>query len=186
VKGIVFNLLEQVVTREYGENTWDDLLRSAELTGAYTSLGSYPDEHLGRLVGAASEALDVPAQDLIRWFGREALPSLAQRFPAFFTPHRDTRSFLLTLNDIIHPEVRKLYPGADVPDFDFTLLPNGDLRMGYGSNRRLCAFAEGLIEGAASHFSEVVAISQLRCMLRGDATCDLLIAFQLASPVVDA
>lgn len=93
MKGIVFNLLEQVVTRDHGENTWDDLLGSAGLAGAYTSLGSYPDDHLGRLVGAASEALNVPAQDLIRWFGREALPALAQAYPAFFASHTDTRSF---------------------------------------------------------------------------------------------
>ena len=26
MKGVVFNLLEQVVVREYGENVWDDLL----------------------------------------------------------------------------------------------------------------------------------------------------------------
>lgn len=186
MKGIVFNLLEQVVIREYGENTWDDLLSSAGLTGAYTSLGSYPDEHLGRLVGAASQALDVPAQDLIRWFGREALPALAQAYPAFFVPHTDTRSFLLTLNDIIHPEVRKLYPGADVPDFDFVLLPGGNLRMGYDSHRKLCAFAEGLIEGAAAHFEEVVAISQPHCLLLGDPRCDLEIAFQPAVPLSDA
>ena len=186
MKGIVFNLLEQVVTRDYGENTWDDLLGSAGLTGAYTSLGSYPDEHLGRLVGAASVALNVPAQDLIRWFGREALPALAQAYPVFFAPHTDTRSFLLTLNDIIHPEVRKLYPGADVPDFDFALLPNGNLKMGYDSHRRLCAFAEGLIEGAAAHFTELVAISQPLCMVRGDARCELEIALQPAVPLVDA
>jgi hypothetical protein len=106
VKGIVFNLLEQVVTRDHGENTWDDLLSSAGLTGAYTSLGSYPDEDFGRLVRAASEGLNVPSQDLVRWFGREALPALAKAYPGFFAQHADTRSFLLTLNDIIHPEVR--------------------------------------------------------------------------------
>lgn len=186
MKGIVFNLLEQVVTRDYGENTWDDLLSSADLTGAYTSLGSYPDEDLGRLVGAASEALNVPAQALIRWFGREALPALAQAYPGFFAVHTDTRSFLLTLNDIIHPEDRKLYPGADVPDFDFVLLPDGGLRMGYESHRKLCAFAEGLIEGAAAHFAEVVAIAQPSCMVRGDSRCELEIAFLPAASLSDA
>jgi hypothetical protein len=177
VKGIVFNLLEQAVSRDYGEDTWDDLLSAAGLVGAYTSLGSYPDDHLGRLVGAASGALRLPPQDVIRWFGREAMPALAQAYPAFFSPHADTRSFLLTLNDIIHPEVRKLYPGADVPEFDFDPLPDGGLRMGYDSHRKMCSFAEGLIEGAARQFSELVRISQPECMLRGDARCLLEIAF---------
>ena len=180
MKGIVFNLLEQVVSRDYGEDTWDDLLSAAGLDGAYTSLGSYPDEHLGRLVGAASETLDLPVHDVVRWFGREALPALAEAYPAFFVAHTDARSFILTLNDIIHPEVRKLYPGADVPEFDFAATSDDVLRMGYVSHRRMCAFAEGLAEGSAAYFGERVVISQPRCMLRGDERCDLEMVFSPA------
>ncbi len=40
-----------------------------------------------------------------------------------------------------------------------------------------CAFAEGLIQGAADHFGEMVSIRQRRCMDRGDETCDLEIEF---------
>ena len=56
------------------------------------------------------------------------MPLFAVRYPQFFEPHDCTRSFVLTLNDIIHPEVRKLYPGADVPEFDFGIRdePSGD------------------------------------------------------------
>jgi hypothetical protein len=178
VKGVVFNLLEAAVTREHGDEAWDDLLAAAGLVGAYTSLGSYADDELGKLVRAASETLGQPPQDVIRWFGREALPALAQAYPGFFTGHTETRSFVLTLNDIIHPEVRKLYPGADVPVFDFDEADDGTLRMGYASHRRMCAFAEGLIEGAAAHFGERVTITQPACMLRGDAHCDLVLAFR--------
>src|SRR5919199_3218906 len=143
MKGIVFSLLQEVVTREYGEDTWDDLLDAAGLDGVYTSLGSYPDEQLQTLVSAASAALKRPPEDVIRWFGRNAVHLLAATYPQLFTPHTSTRPFVLTLNDIIHPEVRKLYPGADVPVFDFSEAPNGALAMGYASARKLCAFAEG-------------------------------------------
>src|SRR5436309_1246445 len=50
----MFNLLEELVSREHGDETWDDLLEASGLEGAYTSLGSYPDEDLTRLVGSAS------------------------------------------------------------------------------------------------------------------------------------
>jgi Haem-NO-binding len=183
MKGIVFNLLEQVVSRDHGEDSWDDLLDEAGLVGAYTSLGSYPDEHLGRLINAASTALHLPVQDVVRWFGRQALPALADANPGFFTAHTNTRSFLLTLNNIIHPEVRKLYPGADVPEFDFDESSDGTLKMGYSSHRKLCAFAEGLIEGAAERFGEQVSIAQPTCMLRGDDRCELVIAFGPGPPI---
>jgi hypothetical protein len=173
MKGIVFNLLEEAVSRQYGEDTWDDLLEAAGLDGAYTSLGNYPDHHLTDLVKAASAATGTDSQSIIRWFGREAMPALAAAYPGFFVPHDNLGSFLNTLNDIIHPEVRKLYPGADVPTFGFTTATDGTITMRYGSPRRLCAFAEGLIEGAATQFGQVVAIDQPRCMLRGDELCTI-------------
>jgi hypothetical protein len=177
VKGVVFNLLEEIVSQEYGEDTWDALLEEAEIDGAYTSLGGYPDSELMRLLGAAASRLDAPADTVVRWFGRKALPLLAKSYPGFFEPHSSTRSFVLTLNDIIHPEVRKLYPGADVPVFDYDVSSDDVLVMGYQSPRKLCAFAEGLIEGAADHYREAAKIVQPTCMNRGDAKCSLHISF---------
>ncbi len=177
MKGVVFNLLEEIVARDHGEDTWDALLDTAGLEGAYTSLGSYPDEDLLKLVGAASDSLDLPPDTVVRWFGANALPLLARTYPQFFAPHTNTRSFVLTLNEIIHPEVRKLYPGVDVPEFDFDTTSDEVLIMGYQSPRKLCSFAEGLLEGAAAHFNESVSISQSRCMKRGDEKCVLEIGF---------
>src|SRR5258707_15404930 len=113
MKGIIFNLLEEVVTQQYGESTWEKLLDAAQIDGAFTSLGNYPDEHLFKLVAAASAALHQPPNEIVRWFGNRAIPLLARKYPAFFQKHRSTQAFLLTLNSIIHPEVRKLYPGAE-------------------------------------------------------------------------
>ena len=123
----------------------------------------------------------MPAEDIIRWFGRNALPLLAKSYPKFFEPHDSTRPFVLTLNDIIHPEVRKLYPGADVPVFDFDTSSDEVLVMDYVSRRQLCSFAEGLIEGAADHYGETVSIEQSQCMGRGDSKCVLEITLGRAS-----
>lgn len=181
MKGIVFNLLEQVVTDAHGEDVWEDLLDEAGVDGAYTSLGSYADEDMLRLVAAASETLDLPPDEIVRWFGRSAIPHFAKRYPALFDAHESARPFVLTLNSIIHPEVRKLYPGATVPDFDFEPSSPDGLLMGYGSPRKMCSFAEGLLEGAADHFGEVVEIEQPECMKRGDERCLLSIRFKRAA-----
>jgi hypothetical protein len=186
MKGIVFNLLQQAVEAEYGETTWEAMLDSAGVDGAYTSLGSYPDEELGQLVDAASSALDTPHEGVVRWFGRVALPMLAEQYSQFFDGHTSARSFMLTLNDIIHPEVRKLYPGAGVPEFDFDTSSDEILTMGYSSQRKLCSFGEGLVEGAAAHYGEAVAIDQPRCMNRGDERCLLKISFSPQAAVPSA
>lgn len=181
MKGIVFNLLEEVVVQHHGEDVWDTLLDAAGLKGNYTSLGSYSDEDMRKLVAAAATALNISPTDVLRWFGRQSMPLLFARYPAFFTPHQTTRGFVVSVNSIIHPEVRKVYPGADVPTFDFALLEDGGLMMGYNSPRRLCALAEGFIEGAADHFHETAQAEHVECMHRGDPKCLVKIAFRQAA-----
>lgn len=182
MKGIVFNLLEEVVTQHLGEETWDQLLTAAEVDGVFTSLGNYPDEHLFKLVGAASTALNKSPNEIVRWFGAKAMPLLARKYPPLFSRHTTTRAFILTLNSIIHPEVRKLYPGADVPDFEFDTTSPDTLVMHYWSKRKMCALAEGLSEGAAEHFGETVSIHHPECMHRGDTRCRLELSFTRIVP----
>ncbi len=176
MKGIVFNLLEEVVQREYGEDAWDALLEAAELEGAYTSLGTYGDGEMQKLVAAASALLQKSPEEILEWFGYQAIPLLADKYPEFFAPHDTTRSFLLTLNQVIHPEVRKIYPGADVPVFDFDLSTPDAIVMEYRSARRLCSFAAGLIRGAAERYGEQVALEHPKCASRGDESCLFKIA----------
>jgi hypothetical protein len=182
MKGIIFNLLEEVVVQELGEEAWEQLLDGAGVEGAYTSLGSYPDEEFVALLQALPSHVGMAPDDLLHWFGRASIPLLAQRYPVFFDGHDSTRSLLHALNDIIHPEVRKLYPGADVPIFDLEPvagLEPGDqaVTLGYRSARRLCALAEGFIQGTADHFGEQVTIEQPSCMLRGNERCALVCTF---------
>ncbi|MGH2691800.1 MAG: heme NO-binding domain-containing protein [Actinomycetota bacterium] len=177
MKGIVFNLLEQVVTDEHGEDAWDDVLDSAGQDGAYTAVGSYPDDRFMALVAAACDRFGLEADELVRWFGTRAMPLFAARYPSFFEGHTSARSFVLTLNDVIHPEVRKLFPGADVPNFHFETPDDSTVELGYVSPRKLCSFAEGLVEGAAAHFGETVTMHQTECMKRGDDRCVLVCSF---------
>jgi hypothetical protein len=181
MKGVVFNLLEEVVTAHHGADAWDMLLDHADVAGAYTSLGSYPDVHMHKLVMAASSALSITPNEVLRWFGHEAMPLLAQRYPLFFSAHASTRPFLESLNSIIHPEVRKIYPGADVPVFDFQDGDDGALLMGYSSARKLCALAQGFAEGAATHYGEQLAFRHLACMQHGDDKCLFHISFSASA-----
>ncbi len=177
MKGVIFNLAEQVVTDGFGADAWDDILEASGLEGAYTSLGSYPDDDLITLVAASAVRLGVDPDVVVRSIGEGAMPILAKRYPEFFAGHTSTRPFLLTLNDIIHPEVRKLYPGADVPEFGFEVQGEDALLLRYRSERKLCALAEGFITGAAGHYGESVSMTQPQCMLHGADACVLRCVF---------
>lgn len=177
MKGVVFNLLEEVVRKHHGEDGWDSILDSTSLSGSFTSLGNYPDQSLMKLVCATARSLATTDQNALRWFGREAMAVMSKRYPAFFPENGTARDFVLAVNDIIHPEVRKIYPGADVPEFDFSDAPDGALLMGYVSHRKLCALAEGFVEGAGDYYCEEVDFQHLTCMHKGDEKCSFRIKF---------
>jgi hypothetical protein len=178
VKGIIFNLLEDMVEGEGGPEAWDGLLGAAEVDGGYSALGDYPDAEFMSLVAASSTASGRSAFDVTRQFGEFALLGLARRYPSFFVPHAHTRDLLVTLNDVIHPEVRKLHPTARPPLFGFHSNGPDQLTLVYRSERRLCAFAEGMIVGAAVHFGESLSIAQSRCIHTGADECHLDITFR--------
>jgi hypothetical protein len=171
VKGVIFNLLEEVVVTAHGDRVWDDLLDAAGLDGVYTSLGSYDDAEMQRLVSVAATALSISDDEVLRWFGQQAIPNMVQRWPDYFSAHERTLPFLRSLNSVIHPEVRKLYSGAYCPHFDFTSHQDGSLLIGYRSPRRLCGLAHGFILGAADHYGEKLTVRHLECMQEGDNRC---------------
>jgi hypothetical protein len=177
VKGIIFNLLEDAVSSEFGAAAWDGLLAAVGSDGVYTSLGSYPDSQVRDFLGAAAARLGKTPEEMLRWFGNAAMPLLYERYPRFFAGHTSTRAFILSVNEIIHPEVLKIYPGADVPFFEFRDAEDGGLLMGYRSPRRLCRLAQGFAEGAAQHFGQAITFTHLKCMHNGDESCLCHIAF---------
>ena len=173
MKGIIFNVAEATVSQEFGENTWDDLLDDAGLEGSYTALGDYPVEQLMAIVTAASEKLSLPPEDVVRFIGRRGFAILIAKYPDMAVGHQSARSFVLALNEVIHPEVRKLYPGSDVPTFEYRASDEAVLEIEYVSNRQLCYFAEGLIMGCADHFDEIIELSQPVCQHHGARSCVL-------------
>jgi hypothetical protein len=91
--------------------------------------------------------------------------------------HSTTRTFLLSLNEVIHPEVRKLYEGAEPPHFGFTEEPGGDLLMAYHSQRSMCLFGEGLVLGASDVYHENITLTQHACKLHGAPHCILRVSW---------
>ena len=178
MKGVIFNLLEEVVRREFGEAEWNHVRQDADVDASFTSLDTYPDAVLRKLVAVVAKRAHQTPGEALQWFGRFSMPVLASQYPAFFATQNSARAFVLTLNDIIHPEVRRLYPGAEVPNFDFDTTSPDELVLGYQSPRKLCALATGFIEGAADHYGETVDVEQSECMHRGDAKCVFRLRFR--------
>ena len=173
MKGIVFNILNEMVEEKFGLAAWDGLLDATDLDGVYVATETYPDEELLSLVGAAETATGIPAADLVKAFGEYMVPKFAANYPVFFEDQPNLKAFLLTVDQVIHVEVRKLYPEAGLPEFQYEDANDDELTMLYKSPRKLCSLAEGLISGSAKHFAETYQLKHDICMHKGDDHCAL-------------
>jgi hypothetical protein len=185
VKGILFNVVEEVVEEDHSERDWDLALCRAGVEGAYTSLGNYPTAQLLAILAALAEQQGTPVADVLRAAGEHGYHHLAARHPALVEPYRDLGDLLLHLDTVIHPEVLKLYPHADPPRFEVQPLAGETDAWGvtYRSARGLCHLAEGLMRGAADSFEREARIEQVTCRHRGDPTCHFEVRLGSSNPV---
>lgn len=175
MKGIVFTEFLEMIEVKHSPDFADELIETAGLphSGAYTSVGTYPHTEMVSLVVryAAMDGQAVP--EVLRGFGRHLFSRFVVLFPVFFRDIDDPKVLLAGIEDVIHVEVRKLYPDAELPRFDATWPEPEVLELIYRSERHLADLAEGLIEGCVAHYGKPHTI------LRDPAAQDGSIIFRI-------
>lgn len=176
MKGVVFQLLDDVAQREHGHEAWDELLA---LAGGHDHAWSSAERSALAEMGHAHPPPEIDAESALRRTGRRAIPLLANLHPQLFEKADCTRTFLLALSGGVVVDVARGLIRWPAVDSDFRILPapDGDFFLGYRSSRHPCSLVEGLIHGAADFFGEAVSVVQLKCTGRGDNRCLFWINF---------
>lgn len=161
MKGMVFTEFMDLVESNWSLDMVDTLIERSGVAsgGAYTAVGTYPHEEMVALVVALSEETGIAVPDLIRTFGKHLFGRFAQLYPRFFHGIEGSFQFLGGIEDVIHAEVRKLYPDASLPTFEVEETP-GRLVLTYISGHPFADLAEGLIEGCIAHFGEDIELTR--------------------------
>ena len=173
MKGVVFDILRDMVEEQFGLEGWNALLEKAGSDGLYLSSESYPDEEMSKLVQVATDYTGMSTEDLLRHFGQYMIRQFYDRFPSFFDNRHDLLDFLNSVDRIVHVEVLKLYPDANLPKFNYEQDTPKALTMIYHSKRRMCWLAEGLILGSAIHYGQKVRLIHDVCMHKGHDSCHI-------------
>ena len=160
MKGVVFTEFLDMVEERYSADFVDDIIERCNLEseGAYTSVGTYGHREFITLLSVMSERTDHEIGELMRAFGEHLFTRFSASYPEFFTDSDDALVFLRCVEDYIHVEVRKLYPEAELPTFEYGGVSRTSLQMTYRSKRPFAPLAEGLIKGCVSHFGEDVSL----------------------------
>ena len=155
MKGIIFNIAEDFIVLNHGEDVFEDIILNCNLktTEPFVGPGTYSDDDMLEIIRVATEKLNVSADALLKELGRFSFSQLFKRYPNFVTPHDDAKTFLMTVDGIIHVEVRKLYQDTQLPVFQYKDISENELVILYFSKRKLYSFMSGLINGVADHFN---------------------------------
>lgn len=162
MKGVVFTAFLEMVESQYTANMVDDIIDDCHLPsgGAYTAVGTYPHEEMVDLVVALSKRSGIPIPDLLRAYGQHLFAHFFSTHPSFFVHVHDALSFLAGIEVIIHAEVLKLYPDAQLPRFETEHHSTHRLVQIYHSSRHFEDLAEGLIAGCIAHFGEKIELQR--------------------------
>lgn len=160
MKGMIFTELVEFVEEKFGFEVADGMLEASLLSdkGSYTQAANYPFEELVAVVSRLAEITQIPMGDLIETYGRHLFGRIVGLYPPMVAQFSSSLPFIAQVDTFIHPQVKKLYPDADLPSFQVVSLSDDELVIDYTSNKPLMPLARGLMFGAADHFGEKIEI----------------------------
>ena len=161
MKGIIFTELVEMVEARFGLETADVMLEPEGLdsAGAYTATGVYAHGEMVLLLTRLSASTGLSVPQLLQAYGEHLFERLRALFPVFFQHPRDAFEFLATVDDVVHVEVLKLYPDAELPSFVCERLDERNMRLTYSSPRGLADLARGLISSCCRSYGEQIEIA---------------------------
>ena len=156
--------IRTLVTREAGEEVWNQVLESSGVgEDVFENLEGYDDSVTYSLVGAASETLGIPASDVLEMFGvywaKEVAPKgYGDYFNAF---GNDFETFVSGLDEM-HVRIAEMLPGLAPPSFKIETLGDNHFEIHYESPREgLAPLAIGTLKGIAQHFGGTADVTQI-------------------------
>lgn len=168
MKGMMFTEWVEWVERTWSPGVVDEVIDAQELPskGAYTANGTYEHTEMLTLFGGLGQKVNQPVPTLVKAFGEALFPILVGAHPQALADAPTAFALLGQLDAHIHPEVRRLYPEAEVPSFEATRR-GSVFRLTYRSSRPFADLAEGLLAGCIAWFDEPLTFTRAE---HGDAT----------------
>ncbi|XP_037794163.1 guanylate cyclase soluble subunit beta-1-like [Penaeus monodon] len=160
--GFVNYAIEQLVVRNFGDETWEDIKREAEvhMDGSFLVRLTYDDEITYNVVAAAERVLGVPANAILEMFGKMFFQFCQESgYDTILQVLGATVSGFLQNLDALHDHLQLIYPGMKAPSFRCTQRDeDGALILHYYSDRPgLEYIVIGIVKAVASqlHGTEV-------------------------------
>jgi hypothetical protein len=163
VYGMVNRALEDMIIERFGPSAWEKVKEESDVdVEVFVSNSGYPDEMTNKLVEAASRILEMPADEILRAFGRYwVLQTARDGYGELLNGGgRDLPEFLRNL-PTFHARVSLIFPHLRPPRFSCFDVTESSLCLRYYSDRPgLAPFVIGLLNGLGEMFHTPVRVCQ--------------------------
>ncbi|MFT5465044.1 MAG: hypothetical protein ACI8UO_000130 [Verrucomicrobiales bacterium] len=157
--GLVNRAVRDLIIKESGEDAWSRIRDHAGIVqDNFNAMDAYPDSITYDLVGSASELLKVPAEDILKQFGRHwILYTAAEGYGEMMDTWGDSVAEFLENLNALHARLRTAMPHLNPPSFEVVAPGPGSLTLRYWSNRAsLAPMVIGILEGLGERFDTPV------------------------------
>ena len=159
MKGTIVKCLEELVRKNYGDDSWKAILADAgQGNKMFLASMDVPDSDAVMLLGSTSKILKISQEQAFEAFGNYwstvYAPSL---YPIYFQKAKGAREFLLGMHSV-HETVTRTVKNATPPHFTYDDSDPKKLVMTYSSPRGLVALMPGLVRGVGAYYKERVDV----------------------------
>lgn len=158
MKGHIFNLLEAFIEEVSDDQTLFAIFErcSFDTSKSFVRTENYPDAQLFEMVTHAMAVLDISMDTAQFEFGKWLYPRLIKLLPSEFTNFTHPAYVLKNLDDLHKIELKKLYPDAIPPSFNYQATTPTQGILDYYSHRKMFVLVEGVLQGMADHYQVAI------------------------------
>ncbi|MFC2110222.1 heme NO-binding domain-containing protein [Bacteroidota bacterium] len=161
MKGIVFTEFLDLVESKFGLEMVDKIIYQSKLesNGAYTAIGTYAFSEMLQLLKNLNKNTGISIDNLLLTYAEHFFSILKNNYPDLLNTYNNPIEMLASIENHIHVEVRKIYPDAELPEFEVLEKTDNSLVMVYKSSRAMHHFGLGLMHKTFEHFDSTAKIT---------------------------
>lgn len=169
--GIVNKAIQDLVTNQFGVETWNQVKEESQIDVDYfISNEPYDDVVTTKLAVAASKILGISVEEVLIAFGEFWILDTAKVKYGYLMESggENLKDFLLNLPNF-HNRIMLIYPKLTPPEFRISDISEKSLHIHYFSKRPgLQEFVRGLLQGLGKFFDTKVEIDLVQSRTNGD------------------
>ena len=169
--GIVNKAIQDLVTANFGQEKWENILeRSGIEEDFFISSEAYDDDITFKLAKAVSEEMKMSLNDVLVAFGEWwVVKTTKEKYGGLMESGGSSLKEFLENLPLFHNRVMLIYPKLTPPEFKVSDISERSLNLHYFSKREgLQEFVRGLIQGLGIMFNTETKIELLQTRDLGD------------------